>query len=221
MEKEMKVSELAALWGVSVPTVWNRIKKLGLKTLIKKNENNKDINYVYISDEQINSFVINVVNNDINNNNNVYYKEMLNDNNVDKEVINADYSVNTSHYDKDFIKDLINYNNDYNERLSSVYETFNNRLERLNNELITYKGKIPLLEDKAGREGLYLAEINDLKKEIKTKNIFNKLLLSLIITLLIIIITFATYFITLNNVSNNFENPVINSVEHTQETQQP
>ena len=46
MEKELKIAELSALWGVSVPTTWNRIRKEGLQTFIKKNENNKEVNYV-------------------------------------------------------------------------------------------------------------------------------------------------------------------------------
>lgn len=215
MEKELKVSELASIWGVSVPTVWNRISKLGLKTIIKKNENNKDINYVYISDEQINIFVIKDVNKDVNNNNNGYYKEMLNDNNLYNDVVNGEYSINTSNIDNGFIKDLINFNNDYNERLSNVYETFNNRLERLNNELITYKEKVPLLEDKASREGLYLNEISELKKELKSKNNFNKVLITLLITLLMVVITTVTYFITLNKINNN-----LNYIEKVQESQQ-
>lgn len=221
MEKELKVSELAKIWGVSVPTVWNRITKMGLKTIIKKSETNKDINYVYISEEQIKSFNINVINNDVNLNNNGYYKELLTDNNVNNDVINADYSINTSNSDSNIIKDLINFNNDYNERLASVYETFNNRLETLNKELITYKEKVPLLEDRAGREGLYLNEIDDLKKELKIKNNFNKLLLTLIIVLTMVIITAVTYFITVNNLQKNIETKTPEKIEAQVSEDQP
>lgn len=221
MEKELKVSELAKIWGVSVPTVWNRITKMGLKTIIKKSETNKDINYVYISEEQIKSFNINVINNDVNLNNNGYYKELLTDNNVNNDVINADYSINTNNLDGNIIKDLINFNNDYNERLASVYETFNNRLETLNKELITYKEKVPLLEDRAGREGLYLTEIDDLKKELKIKNNFNKLLLTLIIVLIMVIITAVTYFITVNNMQKNIETKTPEKIEAQVSEDQP
>ena len=70
MEQEMKIAELATFWGVSVPTTWNRIRKEGLSTVTKKNENNKEITYVTISDEILKSYVINAnnnVNKDLNN----------------------------------------------------------------------------------------------------------------------------------------------------------
>ena len=54
MEKELKIAELANIWGVSVPTCWNRIKKEGLTTIKKKDETNKDITYITISDNLIN-----------------------------------------------------------------------------------------------------------------------------------------------------------------------
>lgn len=208
MEKELKISELAQIWGASVPTVWNRIKKLGLKTLIKKNESNKEVNYVCITDEQINEFIIKVDNNVNNVDNNGYYKDMLSVNNVDNNVNNAE-SVNIS---GSFVSDLINLNNSYNEQLKTVYNDYNNRLERLTDELITYKSKVPLLEDKANREGFYIKENNDLKDVINQKETLIKKLITVIITLLIIIITFTTWFITVNNINNN-NTPISDYIE--------
>lgn len=205
MEKELKIAELSALWNVSVPTCWNRIKKEGLTTFKKKDETNKDITYIRISEEIINKYVINEVNNLYKDINNVYYEDMLNVNNVNNpETVN-----NTS----DIIKDLINLNKGYNEELKTVYNDYNNRLERLQEELITYKSKVPLLEDRANREGLYLKEIEDLKKENKSDKILIKVLITLLIIIIMVIIMFITYFITVDNLNNTEpEKPVIEEV---------
>lgn len=205
MEKELKIAELSALWNVSVPTCWNRIKKEGLTTFKKKDETNKDITYIRISEEIINKYVINEVNNLYKDINNVYYEDMLNVNNVN----NPETFNNTS----DIIKDLINLNKGYNEELKTVYNDYNNRLERLQEELITYKSKVPLLEDRANREGLYLKEIEDLKKENKSDKILIKVLITLLIIIIMVIIMFITYFITVNNLNNTeAEKPSIEDV---------
>lgn len=208
MDKELKIAELAQVWGVSVPTTWTRIKKMNLSTFIKRSETNKEINYVRISDEQINEFIINAVNNDYNAANNGYYKETLSNNKIDNAE-DAEISQKKQAADADFIKEIINLNNNYNEQLKTAYETFNNRIERLNEELITFKSKVPLLEDKANREGFYIKENNDLKQEIKSVEKQNKVLLIFIITLIMIIITALTYALTVYNVNKK----LINNVE--------
>lgn len=209
MEKELKIAELAQVWGVSVPTTWTRIKKMNLTTFIKRSETNKEINYVRISDEQINEFIINPVNNDYNAANNGYYKETLSNNKIDNSE-NAEIPPKKQTADADFIKEIINLNNNYNEQLKTAYETFNNRIERLNEELITFKSKVPLLEDKANREGFYIKENNDLKQELKSVEKKNKVLLIFIITLIMIIITALTYALTVYNVNKKLINNVDN-----------
>lgn len=191
MEKELKIAELAALWGVSVPTTWNRIRKEGLTTFIKKNESNKEVNYVKVSDEIINQYVINDNNNVNNVVNNGYYEDMLINNNVNNMVKKPQTQENKEFSTED-VKDLINtittVNNDYNERL-----------ETLTNRLITAESKQLLLEDKASREGLYINEINDLKKDNNRYKLFIKLLITVIVTLLMVIIGYLTYSIGVNN----------------------
>jgi len=200
MEKELKIAELASIWGVSVPTTWNRIKKMGLSTFIKKSETHKDVTYVSISEEKINEYVINHNNGVFNDNNNPYYKEMLNNNNV---INNANNDVNNG------LSTLLNQENAINtelyiDKLITVNEEFNNRLERKNdeiiklyNELMNIESKQLLLEDReknaTSREGLYLSEINQLKKR-------NKALLSIVITLIMVFTILLTTFITLNYV---------------------
>lgn len=191
MEKELKIAELAALWNVSVPTCWNRIKRERLTTFKKKDETNKDITYIRISDEIINKYVINEVNNLYNDVNNGYYEDLLTVNNVN----NPETPIKSN----DFIKDIINLNKGYNEELKTVYNDYNDRLQRLTDELITYKSKVPLLEDRANREGLYLKEIDELKTVNKSDKMLIKILIILLITLIMVIMIALTYFITVNN----------------------
>lgn len=168
-EKELKISELANIWAVSVPTTWNRVRKEDLKTVKKVDENRKEVNYVVISDEIINKYVL-TVNNNVNNHN---YEDILTDNNINENVNN------NLKYGNDNISASEMF-----DKLSTLNKEYNDRLERVNEELITYKSKTLLLEDKAGREGFYINEINTLKKD-------NNLLLKGLITLLIMfIITF-------------------------------
>lgn len=202
MEKELKIAELAKLWGCSVPTTWNRINKEGLITFKKKDENNKEINYVRISEEFINQFILNNVNNVYKDVNNGYYEDMLNVNNVNKDFNN----VNNNVYDAE----IINENNDFNknvfDRLKTVYEDYNNEVKNLYNEISEYKAKQLLLEDKASREGFYINENNELKKVINNKDNVIKCLLTIIIIFIMCSLTLITYFITVNNVSNTESN---------------
>lgn len=220
MEKELKISELAELWHTSVPTTWNRIKKMGLKTFIKKNESNKEINYIRISDEQINEYVIKDVNNVNNNVNNGYYEDLLNFNKDYKDLNNINNCTDNgekTHLDGNLIKETIEtlttVNNDYNERLMKVYNDYNERLQEVNNELINFKSKTLLLEDKAGREGLYINEINELKKDNNRQRILIYLLITVIVFLIFGLIGYLTYNITVNNLHdsvNNVSETVIN-----------
>ena len=187
MEKELSIAELAQLWGVSVPTTWNRIKKEGLTTFKKKDKNNKEITYISISEDILNTYVINDNNNVNNPVNNGYYEEILTDNNVNKPQ-NADITMNQPDGLTDIINTITTINNDYN-----------NRLQRLTDELITYKSKSLLLEDKAGREGYYINEINELKKENNRNKLYNKVLITVITILLLFITGFITYNIAKSN----------------------
>lgn len=165
-EKELKISELANIWAVSVPTTWNRVRKEDLKTVKKVDENRKEVNYVIISDEIINKYVL-TVNNNVNSHN---YEDILTDNNVNENINN------NLKYGNDNISASEMF-----DKLSTLNKEYNDRLERVNEELITYKSKTLLLEDKANREGFYINEINTLKKD-------NNLLLKGLITLLIMFI---------------------------------
>lgn len=215
MEKELKISELAKLWGCSVPTTWNRINKEGLTTIKKKDIDNKNISYVTISDDIIKKYLEEDVNNVYKGVNNVYYEDMLKVNNVNNEVykdvnnvyediINAEVVHEDNVSASNIIERLTTLNKDYNEDLKRVYEDYNKDLKNLYNEISEYKSKQLLLEDKANRESFYINENNELKKVIDGKENIIKWLLSIIIIFIMCFITFITYFITVNiNVNNS------------------
>lgn len=185
MNKELKISELANIWGTSVPTTWNRIRKEGLTTFKKKDENNKEVNFVSISEEILNNYINNINNPD----NNVYYEDMLKVNNVVNSEKQATKGFNSEDI-KDIITTITTVNNDYNDRLKT-----------LTDELITYKSKTLLLEDAKGREGYYINEISELKKENNRSKLYNKIFIA-VITVLICVIT---YCVTIMTVSKNVQ----------------
>lgn len=204
MEKELKISELASFWGVSVPTTWNRIRKEGLTTIKKIDESKKEVAFVTVSEEILNKYIVNVNNNVNNPNNNGYYEDMLNAKNVvnnDNDVIDVEYTRETERFLPEIVatltnvynvqnQQIINLNNDYNERLETVY----NSLKIVYDELASHKGNTKALEDKAGREGMYINEINELKQDKETLNKdYNDLKLKL------------------NNVNNEKENALENN----------
>lgn len=178
MEREVKVAELAQIWGVSVPTTWNRIRKEGLETFLKKDENGKEINYISVSDEVIKKYVNNVDNNVNNRSYNGYYEELLTDNNVN-EGVKTDRSTENNTISAGELFD----------RLTTLNKEYNDRLERLNNELLTSEKQRLLLEDKAGREGLYLKEINELKNDNERLINNNKKLFTTLLIIITILIT--------------------------------
>lgn len=231
MEKELKISELAGIWSVSVPTTWNRVKKMGLKTFIKKSETNKDINYVSISDEQIQEYVVNLNNNVNNGFNNVHYEETLSNNNVknnnynvvnngNDDYIDVEYSVvprniavevvtMVTNASEKFNERLITVNNNYNKHLQEVYEDYNNRLNESYEELITLKSNQLVLEEKASREGEYIKEIN----ELKTANSRKLHYIYVLITVIVLLFLGLTGYVTYNIAVNNLKQPVIEVLE--------
>lgn len=239
MEKDLKIAELANIWGTSVPTVWNRIKKHSLTTVKKQDENNKEVTYVRISEEILKKYIVNVNNNINNVVNNGYYEDMLNVNNVnndikthENDIIDTEYTISKNNQITEVINTLTSVNNDYNERLTTLYEDnynqlqtinndYNNRLQELSKELVDYKSKALLLEDKAGREGYYINEINILKKDYKGLSTTNERLKYIIAILAILIVGLLTYLITVNNLVKNLSHQVNNVQEEVINDKKP
>lgn len=177
MRKELKISELATIWGVSVPTTWKRLEKVGLETFKKKDETNKEVNYVSISDEQINEYIININNNGNNVNYNGYYEETLQNNTVNNDVIDAEYYKSNQMTPSELVNNLQRVFNDCNDRLLTNIISNNERVDNVYNdykniceELADHKANTKLLEDKKASEGLYLNEIKELKLEKENLN---------------------------------------------------
>ena len=172
MEREVKIADLAKLWKISVNTTWKRVNKQGLRT-IKKPIDGREITFVIIDDEILEQNQVHegVIKED--------YEEMLTSNDQIKN------SNNTEIIDK-----VLAFSKDINEQILSMNEGYNQQIKTLNEEIITYKSKNLLLEDKSQREGLYLQEINTLRSSNEQlKNTLNKvyIILSFITTVLILL----------------------------------
>lgn len=193
MEKCLKVAELAIIWGVSVPTTWNRVRKEGLETIIKKDENGKDINYINITDEIINKYINNPVNNQNNVNNNGYYEDMLSRdkvNNSSNDVIDADYTMVNNNDIKNLYDRYLTDTNDYKNELISVYK-----------ELSEVKSQALLVDMSNQVKDRLEAEIKILKTDNKKLINRNKWLFTVLITLISVLITVSVTLLIVNNAS--------------------
>lgn len=205
MEKKLSVAEFAALVGTTNKTIYERIKRNGElpeeEQLITVDEKLKgrSVTLILTNTQQIDVYKNIYGKNSVNNGE---YYEILTDNENSKPVINVNEPVKITN-------DNLS-NNEVINRLLTLNENNNNRILQLTDELITAKQNQLLLEDKAGREGLYLKEINDLKNRLTTDNNRNKLvintLLTVLILLIMVIIGLLTWFITVKNFKNSVEN---------------
>jgi len=194
MERKMNVADFAALVGTSSKTIYEKINNFdelpGIEQLITVNEKVKGrtIKLIVTNSEQIE-----------------YYKNLYGKN----TVIDGEYyeNVTVNNLNKpvnevqETVKSINNngFNGDMFERLITVNNEFNNRIEQLTNRVIAAESKQLLLEDKASREGIYINEINELKRVNKRYQLFNKGLITVIIMLLIVIIGYITFTIGVNN----------------------
>lgn len=201
-EKELKIAELATIWGVSVPATWNRVRKEGLKTVKKIDENRKEVTYVIVSEETVNKY-LSTVNNNINNR---YYEELLTNNNINNDTNNG-LKTESEPFS---VSEMF-------DKLTALNKEYNNRLEQVNGELITAKSKMLLLEDKAGREGLYINEINGLKTD---NNNLKKVVYGLIGVIVILLLVLACY-LTYNIVTSKSTQPTTEKTPAVQQVSQP
>lgn len=228
MEKEYKVSDLAEVWGVSVPTIWTRVRKENLKVIKKVGESKREVAFVVLDEEILNKYIykdnkdLYKDNKEVNKDNNSFnYEDNLRNDKVykDDEVIDAEYvrqnSINTTdliNVYKDVYDKFINMNKDYNKEIKNLYE-----------ELSNYKSKELLLTEQTEREGIYLAENSELKDQIselkqnnKKLNLIKEWLIYILITLIFFIIGLLSYLIIFNK-----DNKEVNKDVLKQETVQP
>jgi|GEM_PF-3506355 len=146
-EKSMKIADFAELIGCTPKTIYLLIEKEELITG-KDRLNGREITVIISNDEQIEDLQkrygkLPVINSD--------YEDILTVN-VNGEQVNNLQSQQSQESLTTVIERLITSNEQVNNQLKTVYE-----------ELAVERSKKLLLEDKAGREGLYIKEINELK----------------------------------------------------------
>lgn len=215
MERKMNVADFATLVGTTSKTIYQKIQNNGDLPLneqlitVKEKIKGRETTLIVTNSEQINYYRNLYGNYTVNDSE---YYETLTDNNGDKQVTNSKES--------SFTVETLNSMEILTDKILTVNDDFINRLEQKNtellkvyNELSTVKQRQLLLEDKAGREGLYLNEINGLKKD---NNRLMKVIYTLI-TVLMIVLFGVTGYITYNITVNNLNKPVINQINTTPE----
>lgn len=182
MERKLKVSEFAELVGITSKTVY-KMESRGEITTVNERVNNRPTTLVVTNDEQINHFK------------SVYSKAPFATGNCEDIVTNNNELMNNNNASQsannnEIVQEMF-------DRIITINEEYNNRIAKLNEELVDSKSKLLLLEDKAGREGLYLAEINTLKIEnnqLKTdKTKVANQLVAVIIVLLMVVVGLITF----------------------------
>ena len=200
MEKKFKVADFAALIGIAPKTVYKMIERNEILTDTER-VNNRNTTVIITSDEQIAELQKIYSKSPVNDGN--YYENVTVNNHSmnENESYNTERANNNSILTSDVIDRIITLNEGYNEQLKTVTE----KLFTANDELVKVKSQQLLLEDKAGREGYYLNEINTLSKDNKQLvNVNNRLKYVIGILLLIIFCTF-TYLVTSNMNNTKFE----------------
>jgi hypothetical protein len=214
MERKLKVSEFAELIGITSKTVYKMESRGEIKT-VNERVNNRLTTIVVTNDEEIQKFRLSYSKSPFNNSN---YEEFVTNNN---ESMNNNNSSQTAP-NNEFIQEIF-------EKIVILNEEYNNRIEKLNNELIDSKSKLLLLEDRAGKEGLYLKEINELKAEneqLKTsKSRSLNALVTVIVILLMVVVGFVTYSVSANIQKEHAQQEITqttsNVVSNAQNTNKP
>ena len=204
MERKMKVADFAALLGIAAKTVYKMIEREEIMTVTEK-VNNRATTLVVVTDEQISELKKNYSKEQVITGN---CCENVTDNNhsiIDTESYEVVRNNNDTSFASEVIARIIAINDGYNEQLRE----YNERFKQVNEELVKEKSKVLLLEDKAGREGLYLNEINGLKKDNNRLKSFIYILVTLLVVLLLGLTGYITYNITVNNLQSNGATTVI------------
>lgn len=204
MERKYKVADFAALLGVAAKTVYKMIEREEIMTVTEK-VNNRATTLVVTTDEQTEELRRNYSKEQVRAGN---YYENVTDNNhsiTDVESYEVVKTNDGNSFASEVIDRIIAINDGYNEQLRE----YNERFKQVNEELVKEKSKVLLLEDKAGREGLYLNEINGLKKDNNRLKSFIYILVTLLVMLLLGLTGYITYNITVNNLQSNGATTVI------------
>lgn len=209
MEMKLTVADFAALVGTTSKTIYQKIDNYDnlpvneQLTTVKDRVKGREITLIVTNEEQINYYK------------NLYSKNTVNDGNCYENVTinNGQKQVNEN---QDMVK-----NNNYNvlggdafDKLITLNETYLNRIESVTNELMEYKSKQLLLEDKAGKEGLYLQEINELKTDNEKLKTSNKRLLIILTVIISVLLTVLITLLIVNNTVNDVSKSDISNSDH-------
>ena len=180
MENEKyKISDFAALCGTSPKTIYNLIKS-GELLSVTEIQRGRKITLVTSNNEQIEELQKRY-GKDTSMKFQYYENETKFTENENTISENESKITGKSDNSTEIIDKVIEFSKTYNEQLMN----YNERLLTVQEQLMNEKAKIPLLED---RQGLYLNELNELKKvNNRNKLIFTVIITSL--TLLLIVIT--------------------------------
>lgn len=176
MEKiKLKIADFAKQVGCSEKTIYNKISK---GELMKVNEIQKGrtITYIITNSKEIEELK-NIYSSMKFNELQYYDSETFSESKCNSENYNE-------HSNSDTVKDLVN-------KVIEISENYNERIMKVNEELMNYKIKVPLLEDRASREGYYLNEINTLKTGNERLMKTNKIVIIWLITLIFLCIIIA------------------------------
>lgn len=194
MEKRVKVADFAALIGVVPKTVYKMIEREEIVTVTEK-VNNRNTTLIITNDEQIEELKKVYGKDTVNTGN--YYENVTENNRLQPEI-NVHYPQeynNSGNVTAEVIDRIMSLNEGYNEQLKEVTE----KLFTANDELVKVKAQQLLLEDKAGREGFYINEINGLKTSNENLKKWLYGLITVIVLLLIGLTGYITYNITVIN----------------------
>ena len=194
MEKKYSVADFAALVGTTAKTIYQKIDNYDnlpvneqLET-VKEKVKGREITFVVTNSDQINYFKNLYGKNTVNERE---YYENFTYNNGNSQVNNNVNGSESAHDNKS--------SSDMFDKLMTLNETYLNRIETVTNELMEYKSKTLLLEDKASREGLYINEIRELKTDNEKLKTRNKWLFIVLVTLISVLITVLVTLIIVNN----------------------
>lgn len=195
MEKRLRISEFAALVGTTAKTIYHQIEKGALITVTEP-YNGRKMQFIVTNDKQIAEFKEVYSKMKVTNGN---YEDILTSNNRENTVKEIQNQVQSG-VSESVIDKLITFNTELQDRLLNYSD-----------ELAEYKGKIPLLEDKAGREGIYINEINELKKVNNRKNtqLITVIIISLSVILCLVFALMYQYFNPVIKVQDRVINKII------------
>lgn len=183
MERKLKFSEFAELIGTTAKTVYKMEERNEIITVIEK-VNNRPTRLVITNDDQIKHFKT------------IYSKSPFTTGNYEDNVTINNDSMNCNNpsqtaNNNEVVQEMF-------EKMLVMNQEYNNRIEKLNEELVTSKSQLLLLEDKANREGLYLAEINTLKTENEQLRTSKSKSLNILVTVIVILLMVVVGMITFN-----------------------